>query len=172
MKKEFKNIKGITLIALVVTIVILLILTSVTMAILINTNLIGNSKEAVDQYRVAQINEEIVLNALDDKIFEHVDSSRNTVDKFILIAESDSLTDKTFNIAEKYDDYANLTIDNIFLEFAGMSYTSGAQPDKLTSEKSYDKNTGILSVTRSSIRAGGYDFYSKYNVYIKVTIEK
>ena len=61
MKTKIKNKheKGITLIALVVTIVIMLILAGVTIKLAIDDNgIIGNAKEAKDQYEESQENDE------------------------------------------------------------------------------------------------------------------
>ena len=57
MKENFKNKKGITLIALVITIIVLLILAIVTIRIVVNQNIINHANNAVTAYNEAQQNE-------------------------------------------------------------------------------------------------------------------
>ena len=52
-----KNNKGITLVALIITIIVMLILVGVTLSILINSNVIGKAKKAVDDTNSAYKNE-------------------------------------------------------------------------------------------------------------------
>ena len=56
-----KNMKGITLVALVITIVILLILAGISIQSITNTGLFENAKEAKKQSEIANIKEQIQL---------------------------------------------------------------------------------------------------------------
>ena len=68
MKKVLKN-EGITLVALVITIIILIILASISFTILLGDNgLIEKSKDAVDRYNQAAIEEQQELNNVNDII--------------------------------------------------------------------------------------------------------
>ena len=53
MKKEVKQNRGITLIALIITIVVMLILVAVSVNILIKSNLIGTAEKTVNKYKTA-----------------------------------------------------------------------------------------------------------------------
>ena len=63
-----KNIKGITLVALVVTIIILLILAGISISALTQTGLFGKAKQAKDKYGNAQKNENETLENFEDNI--------------------------------------------------------------------------------------------------------
>lgn len=52
-----KNQKGITLVALIITIIVMLILVAVSVAFLINSNILGTAKEAGDKYTDKQSSE-------------------------------------------------------------------------------------------------------------------
>lgn len=78
MKKMLNNKNGITIIALVITIIILLIISTVAITLLVNNNLTGNSKYAVDKYNNATNNENIELSKLSNEI-ENIDSSRDSI---------------------------------------------------------------------------------------------
>lgn len=70
-----KNIKGITLVALVVAIIILLILVGVAITALAQTGLFENAKQAKNATENAQIEENAILGSYENKINEIVDSS-------------------------------------------------------------------------------------------------
>ena len=53
MKKEVKQNRGITLIALIITIIVMLILVAVSVNILIKSNLIGTAEKTVNKYKTA-----------------------------------------------------------------------------------------------------------------------
>ena len=65
-----KNIKGITLVALVVTIIILLILAGVAITTLTQTGLFENAKQAKNKTENAQIEENTILGSYENKINE------------------------------------------------------------------------------------------------------
>lgn len=52
-----KNQKGITLVALIITIIVMLILVAVSVAFLINSDILGTAKEAGDKYTDKQSSE-------------------------------------------------------------------------------------------------------------------
>lgn len=77
-KKEIKDPKAITIIALVVTIVILLIISTAAITLLVNNNLISQGKYAVDKYNNSANEENAELARLTNEI-ENLSSSREDV---------------------------------------------------------------------------------------------
>ena len=63
-----KNIKGITLIALVITIVVLLILAGISISALTQTGLFEKTKQAEQKYENAQVEENITLASYENEI--------------------------------------------------------------------------------------------------------
>ena len=61
MKSKLKKQNAITLVALIITVIILLILAMVSISLVMNGNLIGKSKTAVDKYSEEEIQEQIKL---------------------------------------------------------------------------------------------------------------
>lgn len=78
LNKKVKEVNAITLIALVVTIVILLIISTATITLLINNNLMGQGKYAVDKYNNSVNDENIELAKYTNEI-ENLHSSREDV---------------------------------------------------------------------------------------------
>lgn len=74
-----KNQKGITLIALIITIIVMLILVSVTVSVLINSNLIGNAKDAADKHNTATKIEGDIVNS----VTVRVDDQNKAVGEYI-----------------------------------------------------------------------------------------
>jgi len=76
-----KNVKGITLIALVITIVVLIILASVGIYLSLGENGIFNkAKYATQEYANEQAKEEAEIGKISNEIESHVGSSRTTDD--------------------------------------------------------------------------------------------
>ena len=73
-----KNIKGITLVALVVTIIILLILAGVAITTLTQTGLFENAKQAKNATENAQIEEDTILGSYENKINE-ISGNRDSI---------------------------------------------------------------------------------------------
>ena len=74
-----KNNKGITLVALIITIIVMLILVGVTLSILINSNVIGKAKKAVDDTNSAygdesNFGEELTIN-VDGNEYTSIDAA-------------------------------------------------------------------------------------------------
>ena len=70
---NIKNSKGITLVALVVTIVVLLILAGVSINLVLGENgLITQAKEAKEQTKTAEVNEQEVMDSVSDFITQTV----------------------------------------------------------------------------------------------------
>ena len=59
--KKTKEMKGITLVALVITVIILLILATISIQTLTNTGLFGKAKEATKKYSEAEEKEKIQM---------------------------------------------------------------------------------------------------------------
>lgn len=57
-----KGQKGITLVALVITIIVLIILAGVSISAAFNSGIIGNAKNARDEYNTAQYDESDWIN--------------------------------------------------------------------------------------------------------------
>ena len=74
-----KNIKGITLIALVITIVVLLILAGISISALTQTGLFEKTKQAEQKYENAQVEENITLASYENEIDDTLKGSRDTV---------------------------------------------------------------------------------------------
>ncbi len=72
-----KNIKGITLVALVVTIIILLILAGISISVLTKTGLFEKAKQAEQKSKDAQELENETLGKYEDEIGKYVSSTRN-----------------------------------------------------------------------------------------------
>ena len=68
--KENKNIKGITLVALVITIIILLILAGISISVLTQTGLFGKAKQAEQKSKDAQELENSTLGSYENSINE------------------------------------------------------------------------------------------------------
>ena len=63
--KKTKEMKGITLVALVITIIILIILATISIQSLTNTGLFGKAKETTKKYSEAEEKEKIQRNGKD-----------------------------------------------------------------------------------------------------------
>ena len=85
MKEKFKNVKGITLIALVITIIVLLILAAVTIATLTGENgILTRASDASRENEIASVKEQAQLNIASyvaDKLKNGEDSTVNTPEK-------------------------------------------------------------------------------------------
>ena len=75
--KNFKQEKGITLIALIITIVVLLILAGVAIGTLEQSNIIGRAKEAAGSYNQGKADEESTLTKAEDTMEEIINGLNN-----------------------------------------------------------------------------------------------
>ena len=74
-----KNERGITLIALIATIVIMLILAGISIKLAIDDNgVIGNAKEAKNQYDQSQADEDSNLNELSSEMKEYLNANKSS----------------------------------------------------------------------------------------------
>ena len=81
MRNKIKNENAITLVALVITIIVLLILAGVTLSIVWNTNIIGKSQNAVDQYKNSSANETNQIEFMEnmfEKLWHNANQTRTT----------------------------------------------------------------------------------------------
>lgn len=108
----FKNSKsGITLVALVVTIIILLILSGISISSLSQTGLFEKAKLAEKKSKEAEQNQTIILGKYENKIQEHLCSTRSNEDIYTILFD-DSLEDnKTKNLTDNIDNYKNYKLD-------------------------------------------------------------
>lgn len=125
-----KNMKGITLIALVVTIVVLLILAGVSINLILGDNgIISKSKEARDKYAQSQTNDKTSLDETSDWIEEQIGSNETDGDP----AEEIELNDENaYMIGYKKGTTVNFNIPGNF--------------------KYNDKNYKITSIGEDSFR--------------------
>jgi len=102
-----KNVKGITLIALVITIVVLIILAGVAISLSLGENGIFNkAKFATEEYANEQAKEETEIGKISNEIESHVGSSRETTKPKMKVLFNGSQTSGTITFAEDtIDDY-------------------------------------------------------------------
>ena len=77
MKKNFKNTKGITLVALVITIIILVILAGISIQAITNNGVSEKAKLAKEKQDNAEIEEGITLGEYENTINKYVQSNRD-----------------------------------------------------------------------------------------------
>ncbi len=108
----FKNSKsGITLVALMVTIIILLILSGISISSLSQTRLFEKAKLAEKKSKEAEQNQTIILGKYENKIQEHLCSTRSNEDIYTILFD-DSLEDnETKNLTDNIDNYKNYKLD-------------------------------------------------------------
>ena len=95
-----KRNKGITLIALIITILIMLILVGITVAVVINSNIIGSAKNAGKKHENAMQNE---MHAYENIISEYETEEEKTITFFI---EGDT-TEYTATEGMNFEDWIN-----------------------------------------------------------------
>ena len=98
MKKTLKNVKGITLVALVITIIILLILAGISISALTNTGIFQKAQDAKGKTELADANEKMTL-LLQEWQMEHATSPEKTLEAFL----SEKLTDNSIDEFKKAD---------------------------------------------------------------------
>lgn len=101
-----KNIKGITLVALVITIVILLILAGISILALTNTGIFQKAKDAKQKSEDATLKQNEVLDSYEEEIGKASETKEYTFAKTIEEAQSDDMLTKKVNSAIT-DDYGN-----------------------------------------------------------------
>lgn len=104
MKLNFRERKGITLIALVITIVILLILAGITINSLSDNGLFGKTKEAKKEAEYAQAQEEINMKILEAQMNKNGEA---TLEDLVKVLKEDSTYTYTYTI--KFNPTALLT---------------------------------------------------------------
>ena len=102
---NFRNKKGITLIALIVTIIVLLILAGVSIITISGENgLLERARVAIEKTEQAESDENTKISNYENAISEYIDGSRSS---FI---ESDLVTSIDFEASKIYCDQINLNI--------------------------------------------------------------
>ena len=103
-RKDIKNsVSGITLIALVITIVVLIILAGVAISLTLNENGIFNrAREGRNNYLNAQDQEQEMINTIDSRITEYINSESSsggssTPTATLLDVQKDDMFTKTTN---------------------------------------------------------------------------
>ena len=143
-----KNNKGITLLALVITIVILLILAGITLSVVIGENgLIGKSRDAASETKIAQIDEEISLawaNSMVDRSFADLTLERKAEVFEGKLKEKDSNATVVVSDTDKKE----LTVN-----YKGLERIIAA--GKNGKANYYSGNTGGNSVNSGSGSTGG-----------------
>lgn len=135
-KIKRKNIKGITLVALVITIVIMLILTGVGIQAITNTGLFNKTKEAKQKSENAQVEENTTLADYTSKIDSYISTGRanglnddikNYINQRLQEAEKIEITDLASDWKLAYNNSVKKG-NMIYLDFAltkGSSWTKG-----------------------------------------------
>ena len=114
-----KNIKGITLVALVVTIVILLILAGIAITVLTQTGLFENAKQAKNATENAQIEENAILGSYENKINEiagGVSGSRDNISESEELRKQKTMSEEEHFTGEYYLDNKPIYAKTIFVE--------------------------------------------------------
>ena len=114
-----KNIKGITLVALVVTIVILLILAGIAITVLTQTGLFENAKQAKNETENAQIEENAILGSYENKINEiagGVSGSRDNISESEELRKQKTMSEEEHFTGEYYLDNKPIYAKTIFVE--------------------------------------------------------
>lgn len=111
-----KNMKGITLVALVVTIVVLIILATISINIIFRENgIMETAKDAKDKYANAQELEEATLQETENKIDSYISNTRNTSSitgtelleepVFVTLSTTETNPNLTFELKQSIQDY-------------------------------------------------------------------
>ena len=125
-KIKRKNIKGITLVALVITIVIMLILTGVGIQAITNTGLFNKTKEAKQKSENAQVEENTTLADYTSKIDSYISTGRanglnddikNYINQRLQEAEKIEITDLASDWKLEYNNSVKKG-NIIYLDFA------------------------------------------------------
>jgi len=169
-----KNMKGITLIALVITIVVLIILAGVAISLSLGENGIFNkAKYATEEYANEQAREETEIAKYANEIESHVGSSRETTKpkKKVLFEGMQSVsTTATITFAEdKIDDYEYYDIIYGINPSSNMRIFSETVPKEFlqmevgsTGWKIIGRSHGekaFISITLTNITENSFDLY-------------
>ena len=110
MKQTLKNVKGITLIALVITIVILLILAGISISALNQTGLLEKAKLVEQQSKEAAQNQTITLGEYENQIQKHLSSTRNNEETYTILFDDSLEANETKNLTDDISNYKKLQI--------------------------------------------------------------
>ena len=116
-----KNIKGITLVALVVTIIILLILSGISISVLTQTELFGKAKEAKQKSENAIKNENILLSNYNNKINSVVSNREQTTKDGYVFYTFDITKSGSGTTLYKFKDYFQIP-NEIEYQFVNTTY--------------------------------------------------
>lgn len=162
------NNNGITLIALIITIILLLILTIVSIRLVVNDEIIVNSKNTVSKYNEEELKEKILLAYNEYKMKKILDSTYTLEDAlnnaqipFILLEGNDEkgyeITVKTIN-GEKIFSIApdgKITIISKWHDNGDNTYTLGETTLKLGDKVYYNElSNGIQSSLVKAAESG------------------
>ncbi len=176
MKKNSKNNKGITLVALVITIVILLILAGISIAQLTGNGLFENAKLAKEKYYNAQDLENSILDDYNDKINGITGTSRadNVFSGVELLAEpvivttstTDKIINQEFTIEDSFENYEFLLFtigiyNNQSNTFSGLETLMISTKQIKYLQNLYSSNNYIILDSQSG------SFYSYADICVK-----
>lgn len=151
-KIKRKNIKGITLVALVITIVIMLILTGVGIQAITNTGLFNKTKEAKQKSENAQVEENTTLADYTSKIDSYISTGRanglnddikNYINQRLQEAEKIEITDLASDWKLKYNNSVKKG-NIIYLDFVLTKDSSWT--------KGWNNNIGKISINDETTR--------------------
>ena len=133
-----KNMKGITLVALVITIVILLILAGISIQSITNTGLFENAKEAKKQSEIANIKEQIQLEIYAKQAENTGEITENEIKSILekygtINYEEDKTTIKGITTPKGYE----ISISDI--------YTGGFAEEKLVADGTWQNSKKVNS---------------------------
>lgn len=162
MKKDLKEQKGITLIALIISIIILLILAMVSIRLLINGGIITRAENATNQYEIAQEKEKIALGYSEYQMSKYTGGATSlSVDGATVTPDGTGWKVEFAETGNAYKLYPDGTIEisdgNTIVAWDGTTKTEVAEIDN----KYYIANASELAWFANEVNTGSNLFEGK-----------
>ena len=149
MKEKFKNLKGITLVALVITIVILLILAGISISVITQTGLFEKVIQAKENNRIASIEEQLNLWHINNEVDSYEDNKNfKDIDDFT----SDLVNENLLSEKERQEilTTGQITLNEKNIVFEKYNYISSKEElekirEEVNNGNSFKNETIILS---------------------------
>ncbi|MCI9177332.1 MAG: hypothetical protein HFJ28_01865 [Clostridia bacterium] len=162
-----KNIKGITLIALVVTIIVLLILAGITIQIILQGGIIGQAQNSGEQYKITAAREKLSItlsSAQMDKVTNIKYNQEDYLDEFIVNNTSNTEVIDNVVITDGYAFELDRSVPKIGedlgkkekLIFPEMSTTVTLTEDCKTATITINAKEATNGISKIEILQGGY----------------
>ena len=191
MKKTLKNVKGITLVALVITIIILLILAGISISALTNTGIFGKAKEAKQKSDEAALDQNTKLDEYESEINAYlpginantiasatdIEKANNYYGKSVNYTSANGVTGwkifyaDTNNIYLIADDYVNVAKLPKGTNEAGQSVgsapanTNSSYPKAVPFDNIFDAySTGAARITTNTIKKLNSSFFARSDI--------